>query len=235
MQPPTSIHCSRSTGVIQILPHLQCGQIQIHGITAQKIAAYVVLPNMGSTTISCPINYFQESASLPSKWIMDNIGNKLQLNSLDNLSRFMLTIMTGNAEVVCKIAPSYESRIFEYFMLDITHNESRFAGFDCYAFISFLANVAYCPASPPFEYSSVNPNSGDIVAISDGTTLPNAIKHWGLYIGDDKYLSKFGKTGMGAQSLVEVVSLSEMKRLYSCSHSFVANIHQKVSPWTGLQ
>jgi len=234
MQPPTSIHCSPSTAVIQILPHLQCGQMAINSRTAQKIAAYVVLPNTGGTTISCPINYFQESASLPGKWIRDDSGKKIHLNSLGSISRFLLTISSASTESICRIAASYESRIYEYFMLDISHNESCFTGFDCYAFVSFLANAAYCPTSPPFDYSSVGPNAGDIVAISDGAGLPDSIKHWALCIGNDKYLSKFGSTGMGAQSLVEAMDLGGMKRLYSCSHCFVASLQNNASPWTGM-
>ncbi len=234
MQQPYSTYCSSSTGVIQVLPQLQCGQTEVNGVTAQKIAAYVILPNTGGTTISCPINYFQESTSLPYKWIIDDEGRKHNLQYIDNVSRFQLTIMENGKEFLSNIPNSYETRLFDYFMLDISHNSSKYIGFDCYAFVSFLADATYCPESPPFEFSAVNPSTGDIVAISDSNQMPDAIKHWALCIGDDQYISKFGKTGKGAQSLVELMSMGEMKRLYSCSHNFVATLLDNSAPWDGL-
>ena len=235
LQPPTSIHCSLSTAVIQVLPDIQCGQIEIEGRRAQKVAAYVILPNSNNTTISCPINYFQEYASLSGQWIVNDEGNQLHLDFLGSVSHFLLTISTANVETVCKIPSSYERRLCEYFMLDIPHNEQLYTGFDCYAFVSFLVNAVYCPKSPPFDYSQTVPTVGDIIAISDGTALPNSIKHWALCIGDDKYLSKFGRTGMGAQSIVEVINLNEMKKLYSCTQCFVASAHTNAAQWNGIQ
>ncbi len=234
IQPPTSIHCSFSSAVIQVLPDLKWGQIQIDDRKAQKIAAYVILPDYGTSTISCPINYFQENASLPDQWIKDDKGKLLQLGNLGNITRFLLTISTATTETICRIPTSYESRLCEYFTLDISHNESLYTGFDCYAFVSFLANTVYSPTSPPFDYSQVAPSTGDIVVISDGTNLPNSIKHWALCIGDDMYLSKLGKTGMGSQSLVEVLNLNDMKHLYKCTQYFVASLHNNTSPWSGI-
>jgi len=233
-QPPTSIHCSPSSAVIQVLPHLKCGQIQVDDRKAQKIAAYVILPNSGTSTISCPINYFQENASLPSQWIRNDEGVIQQLSFLYNIKRFLLTISTASTEILCSIPKSFESRLCEYFMLDISHNKSQYKGFDCYAFVSFLANVIKFPTSPPFDYSQNTPKAGDIVAISDGSNLPDSIKHWALYLGNDMYLSKFGKTGMDSQSLVEVMNLQEMKNLYSCTQSYIASKHINSLPWSGI-
>jgi hypothetical protein len=199
------------------------------------MAAYVILPNSESATISCAINYFQESASLPGKWILDDMGNRINLNYINNLIRFQLTIMKQDSEVLTKLPSLYESRLLEYFMLDISHNTLQFKGFDCYAFVSFLANASYCPASPPFDYLSSSPVSGDTIVISDGAQLPDAIKHWALCIGEDIYISKFGESGRDSQSLVELMDLREMMHLYSCSHSFVASLQGNSHPWSGLE
>jgi len=63
--------------------------------------------------------------------------------------------------------------------------------------------------------------------------LPQSIKHWALYLGDDIYLSKFGRSGEGTQSLVEITNLDGMMALYDCQHVFIACPDSEAEPWDG--
>lgn len=231
---PTSSYCSLTAAVIQILPDNPEGKIDVGGRQARKVAAYVILPTTESKTISCPFDYFQKNASLQGKWIEDDYDIQRPLQFVDNLTCFFVTILKDGNEERCCIPESYQNRLLNYFMLDIPHNELVHSGFDCFALVSLLANVDYCPENPPFAYQSESHRVGDIIAISDGTRLPTAIKHWALFLGEGKYLSKCGKTGHGSQSLVEIMGLDEMKLLYDCSDSYVASPTPDAAPWNGL-
>ena len=105
--------------------------------------------------------------------------------------------------------------------MDIGRNEAGYVGFDCYAFVSFLTNSAFRPENPPFEYHEGCARVGDIVAVANGPNLPDSIKHWAMCVGDDLFLSKFGKTRYGAQAFVETTQRQAMLSLYDCDRVLV--------------
>lgn len=230
--PPTSVFCTSTSAVIQIQPGIPRGQTEINGREAQTIRADVILPKSNATTIACPLNYFQENASLRDKWIRDDSGHQHTLDHIDGLSSISITVLENDLESPCCLPNGYNARLLEYFRLDVCLNKFQYNNFDCLAFVSFLANAEFCCVSPPFEYELGDPGVGDIVAISDGTKLPNSIQHFALSLGDDKYISKFGRTEKGTQSLVEIMNLDGMKSLFDCSHVFVATLKTKTNPWS---
>jgi len=229
---PTSSYSNYETLVLQIIPEIECGQIQINGQFAQKICANIFIPN-SNNSISCPLNYFQENASLPDKWINNDSGEKLILENIDNLIKVTVTIKLSGKEEKIDLPDSIDTGLLDYFNQDICHNSNAFKGFDCYAFVSLLANVKYFPKDPDFEYIDVEPKVGNITVITSDRKLPEFIKHWALYLGDELCLSKFGKSGEGSQSLVEIVDLNGMMTLYNCQHIYIARPKTNAKPWDG--
>jgi len=124
--------------------------------------------------------------------------------------------------------------LFEYLCLDVFNNKSTYKGFDCYALVCLLSDVAYYPPAPYFEYLEAVPKVGDVVVLTDGGALPDSIKHWTLFLGDDTYLSKFGVTGYGSDSLLDIMDLDGMKHLYNSNTVYVARPKKNANSWGGF-
>lgn len=227
----TSSYSNTSRLVLQIIPELQCGLTQVGDQQASRTAAMVFIPKTNPYYIHCPLNYFQESASLIGKWIVDDKNNKFNLEFIDNLNEVIITEVVNGVENIINIPTQYNKRLLNYFKLDICHNLAPFIGFDCYAFISLIANVKYFPKNPEFNYEEKEPVKGDFIVLADNDSLPDSIKHWALYLGNDRYLSKFGRSGEGAHSLLEVMNLNGMKTLYKSKFVFVANPKIDARQW----
>ncbi len=78
--------------VLQICPQKLAGETTVNGKKYKRTAAFIFLPNSSSgTPISCPLNYFQDSCSIPGKWIKNDSGQKLKLENIDKLRKVILT------------------------------------------------------------------------------------------------------------------------------------------------
>lgn len=227
----TSLYSNPSRLVLQIIPELQCGLTQVGDRQAHRTSTMMFIPKTNPFYIHCPLNYFQESVSLTGKWILDDKNNKFNLELIDNLNEVIVTEVVNGVENIIKIPTNYNKRLLNYFKLDICHNLASFIGFDCYAFISLIANVKYFPKNPEFYYKEKEPAKGDLIVLADSHLLPDSIKHWALYLGKDHYLSKFGKSGEGTQSLLEVMDLNGMKTLFKSNFVFVANPKVDARQW----
>lgn len=221
--------------VLQICPEELAGETELDGKKYRRIASYVFLPNSKpGTTISCPLNYFQESCSIPLKWIKDDSGKKLQLNSIDKLNKVILTKKINTIEVKIDILDYVSFKLFDYFNFDVENNLDKFRGFDCYALQSLFGNVKFYPPNPSWDYKKTNPKLGNFVVLTTSEKLPDSIKHWAICLGEDFYLSKFGRSGEGAQSQVTIMNLEGMKLLYDCKLSYTAFPKDKAEPWSGF-
>ena len=222
--------------VLQICSQEIAGETTVNGKSYRRTAAYIFLPNSKpGKTISCPLNYFQESCSIPQKWIQNDQGVKIPLTNIEKLSRVVITKKTNAVEEKINISDSISNRLFNYFKFDVDHNEGLFKGFDCYAFQSLLGNVVFFPPSPSWDYKDKKPKIGDCIVLATDEKLPESIKHWTLYLGDDFYLSKFGRGGEGAQSQVTVMTLDGMKYLYDCKKTYAAYPKLNAQEWNGYK
>ena len=227
--PPTSSFCNSASAVIQIHPAVCVGQIVVDDRRAAKIASYMILPKE-SGTIACPLNYFQEHASFREGWINDDSGHRTALNHVGGLTGVTVTVLRDGRESDCGLSDDLKRRLLGYFQMDMVHDD-RHRSFDCYAFVSFLTNSAFTPKAPPFEYEDRRPSVGEIVALTKDAELPDSIRHWALCVGEDLFVSKFGKSGDGAQALVEITNEQAMLALYDCGHALVANRTRGGAPW----
>ncbi|MBK8548124.1 MAG: hypothetical protein IPL63_12365 [Saprospiraceae bacterium] len=173
----TTSFSDSETIVLQILPDVRIGKTIVNGNEAYRTYGHVFIPktNNPGYYIHCPLNYFQQSVSLPEKWILDDSGNKLHLSNTDKLTKVIITKKVNGKEEEIELPEEYLGRIMNYFNLDISHNEQKYKGFDCYAFASSIANVKYYPLSPDFEYQDKSPKIGDVVVITNGNDLPESI------------------------------------------------------------
>jgi hypothetical protein len=190
----------------------------------------MILPEENGT-LACPLNYFQEHASLPGGWIADDKGQRINLGRAKEIVSITVTVTENSQESECALAVSLKTNLLGYFMMDIVHNEDRYNGFDCQAFVSLLTNTEFRPEAPHFDYQQGNARAGDIVALSDGSALPGSIKHWALCVGENHFISKFGKTGNDTQALLETTDKQAMLSLYECSHVLIATRKSNARPW----
>ena len=109
----------------------------------------------------------------------------------------------------------------------------KYRDFDCYAFVSLLSDVNFNPKNPEFDYIYNDPSVGDIVVLAESDNLPESINHWALYLGDDRYISKTGRSGQGTQSLVEIINLQGMLDLYRSNKLFIAKPQNNAKQWSG--
>lgn len=225
------------TIVLQILTDVRIGKTTVNGKEAYNTCGYVFIPKPDNPGyyISCPLKYFQQSVSLPEKWILDDSGNKIHLNNTDKFTKVIITKKINGKEEIIDLPEEYSGRIMNYFNLDIPHNDQKYKGFDCYAFASLIVNVKYYPLSPDFEYQDKLPKTGDVVVLANGTDLPESIMHWAIFLGDNQYLSKFGRSGEGAESLLTIMDLEGMKMLYNCKLKYVALPKAKAKKWEGYK
>lgn len=222
--------------VLQICTQEIAGETIVNGKSYRRTAAFIFLPNSKpGTTISCPLNYFQESCSIPEKWIQNDQGVRIPLTNIDKLSKVIITKKSNAVEEKIQISDSITTRLFNYFKLDVDHNPELFKGFDCYAFQSLLGNVIFFPTSPSWDYKDVKPEIGNCIVLATDEKLPESIQHWAVYLGDDLYLSKFGRGGEGAQAQVTVMSLEGMKYLYDCKKMYVAYTKLNAQVWNGYK
>ena len=57
--------------VLQVCPEETAGETAINGNKYRRTAAYIFLPHSKTgLTVSCPLNYFQESCSISEKWVL---------------------------------------------------------------------------------------------------------------------------------------------------------------------
>ncbi len=232
---PSTVYSSPETLVLQILPKLEGYSMQIHGKLAQRTLAIIFFPDSKhGQSIKCPLTYFQESCSLPEKWILNDDSQKIHLNDIDKLQRVIITKKIEERENILPISNNYAARLLDYFRLDICHNTDSFIGFDCLDFVSLLADVKHCPENPEFEYFEQEPSMGDIIVLANNRKLPNSIKHWALYLGEDLYLSKFGRSGEGSQSFVDIMDLKGMMYLYDCEFLYLARPKVHAKPWNSF-
>jgi hypothetical protein len=218
--------------VLQICPQELAGETTVNGKKYKRTAAFIFLPDSNpGTTISCPLNYFQDSCSIPGKWIKNDSGQKLKLANIDKLRKVILTQKVDGVETEVSLSDNVSKRLFQYFSLDIENNLDKYHGFDCYALQSLLSDVKMYPPSPPFAYKATSPNVGDIVVLSEDKNIPNSIKHWALSLGKDMYLSKFGRSGEGADSQVTIMNLEGMMLLYDCKCCYVATPITEAEKW----
>ncbi len=226
----------QETLVLQILPQETSGIIRVNGKEALRTYAEVYIPNSKpGLTISCPLNYFQDSVSLLEKWIIYDSSDTINLDGIDNLNKVIVTIKINDEERIIPIPINYSKRLLDYFKLDILNNPDSYRRFDCYALNCLLANVKINDITPEFEYIKKNLEVGDfIVLVPNDHILPDSIKHWALYLEDNLYLSKFGKSGEGKQSHLAIMDLEGMMTLYKCDISYVAKPQNQAKPWDGF-
>lgn len=77
------------------------------------------------------------------------------------------------------------------------------------------------------------PIVGEIVVLANKNSLPDSIKHWAIYLGDNQYLSKFGRSGEGASSLITIMDLEGMIYLYESTLIYIAKPKSEAKPWEG--
>lgn len=216
------------------LPEELKGELEINGKKFKPTTAFIFLPDMKpGTTIFCPLNYFQESSSIPEKWIQDDLGQKLKLNNLDKLNTVIITKKNRGKEEKINLSDNVSRKLFDYFNFDVERNLDKYGGFDCYALQSLIGNVKFFPPDPSWDYQKIDPKIGDVVVLSTDENLPDSIQHWAIYLGEDLYLSKFGRSGEGVQSQVAIMNLEGMMLLYDCKFSYSAHPKHDSKPWGG--
>lgn len=224
------------TLVLQIFPGNKMGEVQVGERKAQSTFAiiYIPNPNLSEGTISCPLTYFQENASISGGWIIDDNGRKVALTTLLGLDKIIITKKVGVIEEKINLSEKYCSNLLKYFLLEVPHFPNLYFEYDCYAFISVITDIEFNKLHPPFKYESRSLQLGDIVVLSSAGQLPNSIKHWAIFLGENLYLSKFGMSGHGASALVDVMDLKGMLDLYECNNIYVARSLPNAKPWSGL-
>gem|GEM_PF-1787954 len=229
--PRTSSFCTPARAVIQIAPGNPGGQINYAGRSCQRLASWMILPGERGT-IASPLSYFQTHASLPEGWIAGEDGQPIPLWNVAQLEAVAVTVVENGAERDCGLPESESGRLLRFFMMDVSHHEASYEGFDCYAFVSFLTDALCRPAEPPFAFEEGRAQGGDVVVVAaSGESLPGGIRHWALCVGPDLFISKFGKTGDGAQALLEATDLGAMLALYDCDRALIARKMADAPPW----
>ncbi len=232
---PNTIYSDPETIVLQIIPESRITKTTVNKKIAYNTTAYVFFPNPNCSKgyIYCSFNQFQKKVSLTEKWFMDDLGRKNNIYNADNFHKVVITRKINGVEEKICLPEYYPQRILEYFKLDIVHNDQKYFWFDCYAFISLITNVNYYPLKPDFEYLKRPPNVGEIVVLANGYSFPESIKHWAVFLGEDQYLTMFGQTGNGAESLLLCMDLNGMMHLCDCNLTFVAVPKNDARQWEG--
>ena len=80
-QTPLSTKFSDSEQIVlQITPSLGLNIISVNNKKAQEISAFIFLPTpVPGESIICDLRYFQDSCSIPDRWIFNNDGQKQPL------------------------------------------------------------------------------------------------------------------------------------------------------------
>ena len=221
--------------VLQVNPANHIGGVKIEDRVRPRVETDVFIPkDTYGNFIWCPFNYFQEHASLKDKYIKDDHNTKIALGYIDNLKDVIVTKVEDGRETEIPLSDAHKRKLLEYLKFDISHYPDSFYSFDCYAFVSLLSDVKFFPTSPEFNYEPKEPAIGDIVVLAKTEDLPHSIQHWAVYLGNDCYLSKFGKSDGTASSLLEVMNLDGMKYLYEAPYCFVATPQAGANKWDGF-
>lgn len=231
-----TVYSSPEILVLQINPDFEGRMMAIGDKVGHTYQSIIFIPDPihPGNTISCLLSYFQESASLPGGWILNDSNEKIQIPNSVNFQKIIVTKKINQKESKVELSDINNRRLLKYFQLDVFHNLNIYKDFDCYAFISFLSDVKYFPQDPEFEYIKKTPKVGDVVALANSDQIPESILHWAFYLGDNLYLSKFGKSGKGPQAFVEIMDLKNMMQLYNCNLVFVSVPKTNARPWDGL-
>ena len=72
---------------------------------AEKIESWMILPENGRT-IACPLNYFQENASLLERWITNDNGLRINLKYVNGLDGVTVTIFENGGESMRRSLPA---------------------------------------------------------------------------------------------------------------------------------
>ena len=221
--------------VLQINPLSHIGGVEIEDRVWPRVETGIFIPrDTYGNFIWCPFNYFQENASLKDKYIEDDNNNKIALGYVDNLKEVVATKVQNGHETEIPLNADHKRKLLDYLKFDISHYPGCFHGFDCYAFVSLLSDVKFFPTSPEFNYESKEANIGDIIVLAKTQDLPHSIQHWAVYLGDDCYFSKFGKSDGTASSLLEIMNIDGMKYLYEAPYCFVATPQVGANKWDGF-
>jgi len=216
--------------VIQIATGVTAGRIKYSGRRCDRIASWMILPGIGGT-ISCSLSYFQRRASLPERWIARGNAQRLPLERVGELEAVTIGLLENGIESECRLPDAQARALLSYFMMDVGRDPEGHYGFDCYAFVSLLTDSVHRPEAPPFDYEAREARVGDVVVAARGPHLPGGIRHWALSLGNDLFLSKFGKSGQGAQALLETTDGQALLSLYDCDHMLVATRRPDAPPW----
>lgn len=219
--------------ILQIVPDAKANLMQVNGLTAPLSFAQIFIPKLSPNYLQCPLDYFQENVSFNGGWIKDSPVSHIKLDYIGNLEEVIIIENRNGNEVKLALPHSFGRRLLNYFKLDVCHNPMLFKGFDCYAFVSMIADVKYFKQNPAFDYIEGEPTNGDFVVLAQNASIPQSITHWALYLGNGYYLSKFGMSGMGTQSLVSVMNLKGMQILYESEYVYIARPKKSAEPWNG--
>jgi hypothetical protein len=226
-------YSSKNNLVLQIVPEIENGNMIIDGRQSEKVSVIVFIPKLDGIKIWCPFDYFQDNCSINEKFIFLDNGSKIVLDGINKLKEVIITIKANNIETELNISKSTKFRLLEYFKLDMGNRLDNFIGFDCHAFVCFINNTKCIPENPEFDFITEENEIDAVVVLSDNTELPNSIKHWTIYLGDNLYLSKFGENTKGNHSQLAVMRLNEMYYIYNCNLQYTARIKENASKWNG--
>lgn len=215
--------------VIQIHPTSHAGAVTVKGTTVNRKDIWLYIPKQDGTQIFCPFNYFQDSCSLAEEWIYDNDRQKIHLDGISQLRKVIFTTDVSGQEDEITFPEGLSSRLLAYFKDHFSSSD----GFDCHAFVCFLVDTICVPEAPKFSWSEMEPNIGDIVCLSAEGDLPNSIKHWAIFLGDDMYMSKFGESSGHTDSHVDIMNIENMHSLYQTKNMKVASALAGAEKWNG--
>ncbi len=211
--------------VLQVTPGTLAGKVQVHGREWKRTKAMVFLPKKEKGFFSCPLNYFQDSCSIPFKWIENDRKERVPLDGINGVARVIVSVKKDKSEERVQLSEHVEKAMFDYFAFNV----KRRLDFDCHALICLLANLKLNYLDPPWAFSEDDSQSGEFVMLAANRNLPHSIQHFALCLGKNMYLSKFGKTGQ-----VTLMNLEGMKFLYNCKISFLARPKPGAEPWDGF-
>jgi len=205
--------------------------VEVLGKRIEVIFTTVCLPeDQVIETIETTIEHFQTAGSLAGNGQLKSKVEIMPLNC-QNLERVQITI--DDFPVNCD---QLQKKLFEYFKLGMGENSEKFIGFDCLKFVGFIYDIEIpqiflqhmwsdilqlhfafellSEACKPLD-TQCNLAPGHIVAFSISKSV-DGIRHWGIYLGRDIYISKFGaqKRRVEGGALTELVSVAYGKALH---------------------
>ncbi|WP_351015078.1 hypothetical protein [Shewanella sp. AC91-MNA-CIBAN-0169] len=204
------------------------GVMTVYGRTVNRLEVHIFIPSQGKSII-CPLNYFQDSCSLAQAWILNDDNQKVPLEGISEVEKVIITKCISSLESEVIIPEIISSRLLAYFKDNLTLNE----GFDCHAFACFLVDISCVPEAPNFNFNEDKPKIGDVVCLSTDDKLPSSIKHWAICLGDDTYISKFGKNSENKTTHVDIMGMANMHSLYRTCNVIVAEPLAGAEKWNG--